>query len=220
MFKMLLTFILLLGLSTAWGMGHADRVTLPVPQNSNPIEKGIPYYSGFYIGLQFAGTDVDYSKNFKGAGASSVDNNVLGIRASAGFDFFRYFGAEVAYTDYGRIKFHNVGGEAGFDPKLNQSAIEGLLKLQIPIKSRGLVYVKPGLARVFHGSLSTVTGSDNTNQWETAVGGDFVLTDHILIDGTWLHVYQRGGFPDMDFIGGGLIYRFGNLSLPYPIHHE
>jgi OOP family OmpA-OmpF porin len=143
--------------------------------------------SGWYVGGNLGQSD------FKEAGEKDTAFKVLG-----GYQINRNWGAEVGYTDFGKVT------ASGVDLKGNALELVGVGTL--PINDKFSVYGKAGFAR---GEIKATGSSDDSVELTYGIGVQYNFSPVFGIRGEWQKYPDVGnGATDVDVMSVGVVYRF------------
>jgi len=177
--------------------------------------KAVLAIAGFSAGLAFAGTAAAQSESsfYIGAtvGQSNLKNSCSGVdgcdntdtawRVLGGYQFNRFFAAELGYHDFGKAT-----APAG-DTKARAWEVVGLASY--PLTNEFSVYGKLG---GYNGKLEGPTGDETNNQVTYGAGVRYDFTKQLGARAEWQRYNNMGGnnvvTTDVDVLSAGLIYRF------------
>ncbi len=180
----------------------------------------------------------DSGKDLISIGGTSLANNGLAGRLAIGYQFNQNFAVELGYLQLASKKANKIFKDGDADDtisaamKLNQNAIDLVLKGILPIASNFNVYGKLGAAYLTttatanfdfrdpsHGQAPNITVEANQfigvakHKWapEAAIGVSYDITRNVSIDTSWTHIQPVGkNRPgNIDFVAVGLGYSFG-----------
>lgn len=153
--------------------------------------------SGWYIGAT-AG-----QSNFKDCAAANCDDSDIAIGVFGGYQFHKYFGAELGYTDLGQASAPGAG-----DAKAKGFELSGVGTF--PITERFSIYGKLGFFRWdVDASGQSASGTDLTY----AVGVQWNFTKRFGLRAQYQMYKDVGddattGTTDVDVIGIGVVFKF------------
>ena len=177
--------------------------------------KAVLAIAGFSAALAFAGTAAAQSESsfYIGGtvGQSDLKNGCSGVdgcdktdmawRILGGYQFNRFFAAEIGYSDFGRTTT-SVG-----DTKAKAWEVVGLASY--PLTNEFSIYGKLG---GYNGKLEGPTGDGTSNQFTYGAGARYDFTKHLGVRGEWQRYNNMGGDSvaktDVDVLSVGIIYRF------------
>jgi len=202
---------------------------------------------GFYTGVQLGQSKLDASATnlkvksipylvndnqvlLQGPSKVKVDNDGFAGRAYGGYQFNKYISLEGGYTQYADTKITNLYGISGSDETLHQGALDGVVKLTVPIAERVHLYAKGGGAYVFGQGINDANGepvSSGSTLLSTAsyhkVNNDALrptygfgigvdMTNHISTDLMWSHIVGGNHIHDTYLTTLGVSYHFNQIK--------
>lgn len=172
--------------------------------------------SGFYIGGQLGGCDLHYnSDDFKSAQISSIKDQGLGGRLALGYDLNSNVGFECGVTLYESPEFKiNQGETLRFD----QSSLDLLGKLSLPVTSNLKFYTKGGVSFVHRENLELSSKgvaikvenlSDDRIQPILGVGISYAFNPRLSGDLGYFRTFGSQDSKAIDFYAVGFTIRLG-----------
>ena len=160
-------------------------------------------YAGLSIG-QAKTKDVCSSVAALGTSGVSCDDKDTAWKIFGGYQFMRYLAAEVAYTDFGKVKVSSPIGSA--EVKSNAWELVGVGSY--PIGTSGFApYVKAGFYRGESKASNTLGGSakDTSNDWTAGLGVRYDIVKNFAVRAEW---QRYNGDSDVDVFSIGALYKF------------
>lgn len=191
--------------------------------------------SGLYGSASFGSTKADIDEI---AGAN-IDDTDTGYSIGLGYEFNKYVSFEIGYIDLGKATVDASASSSGtingkpitFVGTLNAKVeADGFYygpKLSYPVTEQFDIFAKAGLFSwdadaeaiasgnltyngiVYAGSV-TATASDDGTDFYGGLGLSYDLTDMVTLEAEWTR-YTDVADSDVDFIGAGLVFKFGKL---------
>lgn len=166
------------------------------------------WYAGAAIGQSKA---KDGCSGVAGVGISCKDNDTA-WKFFGGYQFNRNFAAELAYTDFGKVK---ASSAAGVSAEIKSNAWELVGVGSYPIGTSGFApYVKLGVYRG-EAKLSSnvaVSGKDTNNDWTAGLGIRYDITKSVGVRAEWQRYNGVGGSnvgdSDVDVLSIGALWKF------------
>ncbi len=159
---------------------------------------------GGYLGASVGLTSYDLCDDLFAVGATSCDDDDMGLKIFGGYKFNPNVSIEGGFVDFGELTASGPGGTATGDADALFVAGIGA----IPIGSSASVFGKLGL--FFWDASVSATGSptlsDDGNDIFLGVGMSFDLTSQFAIRGEWER-YDLDG-DDVDMLSVGVQYMF------------
>ncbi|MBB71380.1 MAG: hypothetical protein CMF50_03180 [Legionellales bacterium] len=196
--------------------------------------------NGFYAGGQLGYSDSDYtaasqglksvslngtSTQVSGPANTKTEKDHLGGRLYTGYQFNKYLGAELGFTDYGDNKIKNAYGLEGTNVTLNNQAVDLVGKLSYPVTDKFDVFGKAGGAYVMADKAkSDVTattvpggamfsGTVKTKSMDKlrptyGLGASYMLTNNVSADLSYMRIQGGNGVKDTSLTALGVAYHF------------
>src|SRR5712671_900867 len=167
--------------------------------------------TGAYAGLSIGqAKGKDSCSAFAGSGISCDDKDTA-WKIFGGYQFMRYLGAEVAYTDLGKMK----GSAPGLSFETKANAWELVAVGSYPIGTSGFApYVKAGFYRG-EAKLSSnvgVSAKETNNDWTAGLGVRYDIVRNFAVRAEWQRYNSVGGGDagksDVDVLSIGALYKF------------
>ena len=156
-----------------------------------------PSMSSFYIGGTVGQSD--YKDGC--SGIADCDEKDTAWRILGGYQFNRYFAAELGYSD--------LGEASGAGATVEGKAWEVVGIGSYPIVDKFSVYGKLGLYR---GELKGPSGEETNNDVTYGVGLQYDFLKNVGVRGEWQRYSKMGGGniaeTDVDVLSVGVVYRF------------
>jgi OOP family OmpA-OmpF porin len=157
----------------------------------------------------FVGGSVGQSKlNFSCPTGNSCDDTDTAFRVFGGYNFNKYFGAELGYADFGKATFST----AGLSGEAKAAAWDVMAVGTLPIGDKFGVYGKLGWYRADTKSTGIVGASSDTNSdFTMAVGGQFNFNKNLGMRAEWQQYNKVGNenrHGDVDVISVGVVWAF------------
>lgn len=186
-------------------LGYSDTNNTPdLPNSSKPP---ISMVNGKPVG-------------FNAYADESSDENGLGGRLYAGYQFNKYLALESGYTHYADTNVDNAFGLKGYNYDLHSYSVDTMAKGMLPITDHFHLYAKGGAAVLeqdkidYHYVSNTVngvtvnslsdepsTGKDGSFQPAYALGAEYAFTDHLAADIAWNKVGFSDNQPSIATVG-------------------
>jgi len=163
--------------------------------------------SGWYagVGLGQASHDVDC------AGTTSCDDNDTAWKIFGGYQFNKYLGVEVGYTDLGKASLSDAISTTAFEVK----GFEVLAVGTYPINQQFEIFGKAGFFRWDLDVKDNVFGSisESGTDFTFGIGAKYNFSKNLGLRLEWQRYNDIGndsttGTSDSDFIGLGLVFKF------------
>lgn len=151
----------------------------------------------------------------------SCDDNDLGWRAFAGWQFHRNFAIEGGYFDLGKAEARGFVGAVEANAGAKVHGWELLAVGLLPLNPQFSLFAKAGVARTrvnVSGSAAlgsttlSTSSSDTSTDFTFGVGAQYLFTPHLGARLEWQRYNDVGGGntgkDDIDLFSGGLMYRF------------
>lgn len=182
----------------------ATALALPAAAQNNALSS---VYIGGSVGQSKARDACD---NIPGTGLSCDDKDTA-WRLLGGYQFNRYFAAEIGYHDLGKVEASGLGANA--DVKANAWELVGIGKW--PIGNQFGVYGKLGGYRG-ETKLNTnfgVSGKETNTDWTYGAGVEWDPLRNLGVRLEWQRYNQMGGDDvggesDVDVVSLGAVWRF------------
>lgn len=196
------------------------------------ISAGIPaseFNPGIYLGVQAGLGESNWKNGKSGYNDFKVsDDTGLAVRIFAGYDFTKYWAAEVGYTYFGsKTKIKNATTTLS---DISTQAFDLVGKGKIPVVDRFDVYGKAGIGYVVSSGINKgavenayyIGSHDQQNNFGVllGMGAEYYFTPSLWMDLSWTRTILRKGFgetastyysqyqPDPDFYALGIAYKF------------
>ena len=143
--------------------------------------------------------------------STSCDDKDTAWRIFGGYQFMRYLGAEVAYTDFGKVKASGGGVTA----EVKSNAWEVVAVGSYPIGTSG--FAPYGKFGIFHGeskgsSNVGVSAKGSGESWTAGLGVRYDIVRNFAVRAEWQRYNDVGGGDvgkaDVDVISIGALYKF------------
>lgn len=174
--------------------------------------------AGIYIGAAFG--RAEYRNACEGV-TVSCDHKDNAAKIFAGYQFNRYFAAEIGYSDLGESAAGGVVSGVNVNAKAAYVAWELVGVVSFPVIDRLSLYGKGGFYRAettingteaVPGFTATPPTGDRNSDATLGVGVKYGITGNLAVRGEWQRYYAVGGpdvgDTDIDVFGVGLMYRF------------
>lgn len=212
----------------------ACAVALPLVLASSLV---VAQDSGFYVGASagrsfgnISSTDLTAGLQARGfsVGQTSTSDRDTAVKLTGGYDFNRFFAAEVNYFDLGSYTFvsnlaprSNLGGEG----ELTGLGLDLVAKVPLSENLSGLL--RAGLTRArIKESFANFAGTgfaydkDAANETKVGLGLEYKFNDNFSLRAEW----EKYRLPASQFIDSsanaatiGVVYRFGRAAAPAPV---
>ena len=162
---------------------------------------------GFYFGVLTGSANTHYQAKNSDA---KIDNTGVGSRLYVGYQWTRYWAAELGYTGYPNTSFKNIH-QAGFEGRISESATDWVAKIMLlPLGCRLNAYAKAGVAYLDADGSRYLRGESKNAYCPTYGGGfSYDLNPNIPIVITWTRVQETNHIPNADLLSLGIEYHFG-----------
>jgi OOP family OmpA-OmpF porin len=147
--------------------------------------------------------------------STSCDDKDTAWRIFGGYQFMRYLGAEVAYTDFGKVKASASVGAVTATAEVKSYAVELVAVGSYPIGTSGFApYVKAG---IFYGeskgsSNFGASAKGSGESWTAGLGVRYDIVRNFAVRAEWQRYNDVGGGDvgkaDVDVISIGALYKF------------
>lgn len=172
--------------------------------------------AGWYVGGSVGQSKFDVDCT----GASTCDDSDTAFRVFGGYMFNKHFGAELGYSDLGKL--HVAGTVPPFgvvNAELKATAFDLVVVGVLPFTSNFSGYGKVGMYRAeskLNGSiaaLGSASQSDSNTDLTYALGLGYDFNKNLGIRGEWqryskLGTDSTGGEGDVDVFSVGVVWRF------------
>jgi len=178
--------------------------------SSAAMAQAKPADTGWYAGVSVGqSSSSDACNGVSGPGVSCDDKDTA-FKIFGGYQINRNFGAELGYTDLGKVEAKGGGVTASVEAKAFELVGVG----RFPINNQFSIYGKLGLYRADSKGRSNVgVSADETNTDLTyGVGVQYNFTGNLGVRGEWQRYSSVGGGDigdsDVDVLSVGLVYKF------------
>jgi OOP family OmpA-OmpF porin len=167
--------------------------------------------TGAYAGLSLGQSKAkDGCSGVTGTGVSCDDTDTA-WKVFGGYQFMRYLGAELAYTDFGKVK----ASAPGVSAEIKANAWELVAVGSYPIGTSGFApYVKAGFYRG-EAKLSSnvgISAKETNNDWTAGIGVRYDIMRNFAVRAEWQRYNSVGGGDvgksDTDVLSIGALYKF------------
>jgi OmpA-OmpF porin, OOP family len=168
-------------------------------------------YAGLSIG-QSKSKDACSGGTLPGV-STSCDDTDTAWKIFGGYQFMRYLAAEVAYTDFGKVKASASASGVSASAEVKSNAWELVAVGSYPIGTSGFApYVKAGFYRGESKASGDVTGKDTNNDWTAGIGVRYDIMRNFAVRAEWQRYNSVGGDnagkSDIDVLSIGALYKF------------
>ena len=169
--------------------------------------------TGFYAGLSIgqskakdacSGSDVSAATGI----SSSCDDKDTAWKIFGGYQIMRFLGAELAYTDLGKVKASASAPGVSASAEVKTNAWELVAVGSYPIGTSGFApYAKAGFYRG-ESKLSSSVGisaKETNNDWTAGLGVRYDIMRNFAVRAEW---QRYNGDSDLDVFSIGALYKF------------
>jgi len=174
-----------------------------------------PIPSGWYLDAN-GGVSKLSSVSF-GSG-SSIGTNGFAWNVNGGYKFNPFFGAELGYSRYGKVKIRNSAGTLA--AQSTYYSYDAAAKAILPMMDTGFeFFAKLGFARLSASTsisnpaaasgLTITSGSTNATSLYIGAGADYLVSPNVPIIAQWMRARGTNQTGNMDLLSLGVGYIFG-----------
>jgi hypothetical protein len=166
----------------------------------------------YFLGLQLGTIALNYNAaDFSKVRNTSVDNHKFASRIYGGYIFNKYLSAQVGYTYFNKVTFHD--NKTGLKESFYQNAFDAVGVAKAPFDYGLSMYAKAGLEWVFRGVMTDndyFVGHAANNKVVALIGGgvSYDINSSLAANAEWTMTTKKGNLPRSDLYMVGMVYKF------------